>query len=95
VRNDEPVRTDEPRALELLAPLLLLGAVVALVSTGFAHGFWLANVHNALLALAFGAVAAWTLLLRPSHHEALLFGSASILEGILFLGRQVCAQRSR
>lgn len=83
------VRTDEPRALDLLTPLLLLGAVVALVSTGFAHGFWLANLHNGLLALAFGGVAAWTLLLRPHHREALLFGAVGVLEAVLFLGRQV------
>ncbi len=73
-------------------PLLLLGVVVALVSTGFAHGFWLANLHNALLALAFGAVGAWTLLLRPHHREALLFGASGILEAVLFLGRQVAHQ---
>ena len=84
-----PVRTDEPRALDLLTPLLVLGAVVALVSTGFAHGFWLANLHNGLLALAFGGVSAWTLLLRPRHREALLFGAVGVLEGALFLGRQV------
>lgn len=92
MRHDGPVRTDEPRAWDLLAPLLLLGAVVALVSTGFARGFWLANLHNGLLALAFGAVAAWTLLLRPNHREALLFGAAGLLEGVLFLGRQVAHQ---
>lgn len=92
MRNDGPVGTDEPRALDLLVPLLLLGAVVALVSAGFAHEFWLANVHNALLALAFGAVAAWTLLLRPNHREALLFGAVGVLEGVLFLGRQVAHQ---
>jgi len=86
------VKTDEPRALDLLAPLLLLGVVVSLVSTGLAQGFWLANVHNGLLALAFGGVAAWTLLLRPSHREALLFGAAGVLEGVLYLGRQVAHQ---
>ncbi len=83
------MRNDEPRALDLLTPLLVLGAVVALVSTGFAHGLWLANLHNGLLALAFGGVSAWTLLLRPRHREALLFGAVGVLEGLLFLGRQV------
>jgi DNA-binding CsgD family transcriptional regulator len=72
-----------------LVPLLLLGLVVAMVSAGLAHGFWLANVHNGLLALAFGGVAAWTLLLRPNHREALLFAAAGALEGVLFLGRQI------
>jgi DNA-binding CsgD family transcriptional regulator len=86
------VRTDESRARDLLLPLLVLGVVVSLVSTGLAHGFWLANLHNGLLALAFGGVAAWTLLLRPNHREALLFGAAGVLEGVLFLGRQVAHQ---
>lgn len=81
--------TAEPRPLNLLSPLLVLGAVVALVSTGLARGFWLDNLHNGLLSAAFGAVAAWTLLLRPNHREALLFGAVGVLEGILFLGRQV------
>ncbi|WP_246161753.1 helix-turn-helix transcriptional regulator [Aeromicrobium ginsengisoli] len=83
---------NEPQARDLLVPLLLLGAVVSLVSAGLAQGFWLANVHNGLLALAFGGVAAWTLLLRPNHREALLFGAAGVLEGVLFLGRQVAHQ---
>lgn len=84
--------TDEPQARDLLAPLLLLGVVVSLVSAGLAQGFWLANIHNALLAVAFGGVAAWTLLLRPNHREALLFGAVGVLEGILYLGRQVAHQ---
>jgi DNA-binding CsgD family transcriptional regulator len=89
VRDDEPVTTDQPRAVVLEAPLLVIGAVVAMVSTGFAHRFWLANLHNGLLALAFGGAAAWTLLLRPRHREALLFAAVGVLEGVLFLGRQV------
>jgi len=90
LRHDVPVTTTaEPRPVDLLGPLLLLGAVVALVATGLARGFWLDNLHNGLLAVAFGAVAAWTLLLRPHHREALLFGAVGVLEGVLFLGRQV------
>lgn len=81
--------TEEPRPGDLLIPLLVLGAVVALTSAGFARGFWLGNLHNGLLALAFGTVSAWTLLLRPKHPEALLFGAVGVLEGFLFLGRQV------
>jgi DNA-binding CsgD family transcriptional regulator len=80
--------------VDLLPPLLVLGAVVALVSTGFAHGFWLANVHNGLLGLAFGGVAAWTLLVRPNQREALLFASVGVLEAVMFLGRQVAHQGS-
>jgi len=75
--------------VDLLTPLLVLAVVVALVSAGFARGLWPANVHNGLLALAFGGVAAWTLLARPAHREALLFAAVGILEGVLFLGRQV------
>jgi DNA-binding CsgD family transcriptional regulator len=84
-----PVSPDQPRPADVLTPLLVLGVVVALVSTGFAHGFWLANLHNGLLALAFGGVAAWTLLVRPRQHEALLFAAVSVLEGVVFVGRQV------
>lgn len=83
------MKSDEQQARDLLVPLLLLGIVVSLVSTGLARGLWLANLHNGLLALTFGGVAAWTLLLRPRHREALLFGAAGVLEGVLFLGRQV------
>lgn len=85
----DPVTTEQPRPIELLTPLVVLGAVVALASTGFAHGFWIANVHNGLLALAFGLVAAWTLLVRPHQREALFFAAVGIVEGLLFLGRQV------
>ncbi len=75
-------------------PLLVIGAVVALVSTGLAHGIWLANIHNGLLAVAFGGVAAWTLLVRPGQREALFFAAVGILEGVLFLGRQVAHHSS-
>lgn len=75
--------------MHLLTPLAVLGVVVALVSAGFARGVWLPNLHNGLLALAFGGVAAWTLLERPAHREALLFALVGVLEGVLFLGRQV------
>jgi DNA-binding CsgD family transcriptional regulator len=94
MRHHGRVRTDEQRPLDLLTPLLVLGAVVALVSAGLAHGFWLDNLHNGLLAVAFGTVAAWTLLLRPNHREALLFAAVGVGSGILFLGRQVAHQGS-
>lgn len=67
---------------------------MALASTGFAHGLWLANLHNGLLAIAFGGVAAWTLLARPRQREALLFAAVGVLEGVLFLGRQVAHHQS-
>jgi DNA-binding CsgD family transcriptional regulator len=75
--------------MDVLTPLLVLGAVVALVSTGFAHGFWLANLHNGLLALAFGGVAAWALLIRPGQREALLFALVAVIEATVFVGRQI------
>ena len=56
--------------MHLLTPLAVLGVVVALVSAGFARGIWLPNLHNGLLALAFGGVAAWTMLERPAHLES-------------------------
>jgi DNA-binding CsgD family transcriptional regulator len=83
------VSTTEQRPIDLVTPLLVLGAVVGLVSAGLAHGLWLANLHNGLLAVAFGTVAAWTLLLRPAHREALLFAVVGVGEAVLFLGRQV------
>jgi DNA-binding CsgD family transcriptional regulator len=95
VRHDVPMQTAQPRHGDLLMPLMVLGAVVALVSTGLAHGFWLANIHNGLLAVAFGAVAAWTLLVRPGQREALFFAAVGVLEGVLFLGRQVAHQSGR
>lgn len=89
MRHDVPVSDVRPRPSDLLTPLLVLAAVVALVSAGLAHGVWLANLHNGLLALAFGGVAAWTLLVRPRQREALLFATVGVLEAVLFLGRQV------
>lgn len=89
MRHDDLVTPDQQRAADLLTPLLVLGAVVALAASGFAQGVWGANLHNGLLALAFGGVAAWTLLARPRHREALLFAAIGILQGVLFLGRQV------
>jgi DNA-binding CsgD family transcriptional regulator len=83
------VSADQAKPVDLLAPLLVLGVVVGLVSAGVARGLWLANLHNGLLALAFGVVAAWTLMARPAHREAMLFASVGILEGVVYLGRQV------
>jgi len=84
-----PVRADDPRPLDLLAPLVVLGGVVALAAAGFARGFWLANAHNGFLALAFGSVASWTLLRRSGQPEAIVFAIVGLAEGVLFLGRQI------
>lgn len=89
VHHHGQVSIDQPRPVDLLTPLVVLAAVVALVAAGFAHGFWWTNIHNGLLALAFGCVAAWTLLVRPRQHEALLLAGVAVLEGVLFLGRQI------
>ncbi|UDY22898.1 helix-turn-helix transcriptional regulator [Nocardioides sp. Kera G14] len=80
-------RTEEPTGI--LVPLLTLGAVIALAVAGFSRGFWVANAHNGLLALAFGGIGAWLLLRRPWHGEGLLFAVTGVSEGVLFLGRQV------
>jgi DNA-binding CsgD family transcriptional regulator len=87
------MQTAPPRPADLLLPLLVLGAVVALVSSGLAHGLWLTNIHNGLLAVAFGGVAAWTLLVRPRQLEALYFAAVGVLEGVLFLGRQIAHEQ--
>lgn len=89
MRHDGTVSADQSRPADLLTPLLVLGTVVALVSTGFAHGFWAENLHNGVLALAFGGVAAWTLLVRPGQREAAVFAVVGVLEAVLFLGRQI------
>jgi DNA-binding CsgD family transcriptional regulator len=89
MHHDGLVSIDQPRPVDLLSPLVVLGVAVALVSAGLAHGLWWANIHNGLLALTFGGVAAWTLLVRPGQREALLLAGVSGLEGVLFLGRQV------
>ena len=89
MRHDEHVSVDRPAPTGVLTPLLVLGTVVGLVSAGCARGLWLLNLHNGLLAVAFGCVAAWTMLVRPGHREAIMFAVVGVLEGVLFLGRQV------
>lgn len=86
---DPETRSEGLRGAEVLVPLTLLGAVVALVAAGFAKGVWLANAHNGLLALAFGVAGVWTLIRRPWHREGLLFGAVGLTEGAVFLGRQL------
>ena len=70
-------------------PLLLVSLVVVLVAFGLSRGLWLSNLHNGLLALAFTLVGAYVLFQRPGHREGLLFMAAGVVEGVMFLGRQV------
>jgi DNA-binding CsgD family transcriptional regulator len=70
-------------------PLLVLSAVVVLVTFGFARGFWLENLHNGLLALAFSGVGAYVLFQRPGHREGILFLATGVVEAVTFFGRQV------
>jgi DNA-binding CsgD family transcriptional regulator len=69
--------------------LLVLSAVVVLVTFGFARGFWLSNLHNGLLALAFAGVGAYVLFQRPGHREGILFMATGVVEAVTFFGRQV------
>ncbi len=70
-------------------PLLLLSVAVVMVTFGSARGWWISNLHNGLLALAFSAVGAYVLLQRPGHREGVLFMGAGLVESVMFLGRQV------
>ena len=72
-----------------LAPLLALSLVLVLVTAGLAQGWWLANVHNGLLALAFTAVGTYVLHQRPGHVEGRLMLAAGVVEAVMFAGRQV------
>lgn len=77
------------RDLRALAPLLAVAGVVTAVVFGQARGFWLANVHNGLLALAFTLVGAYVLFQRPGHREGRLFLATGVVEAVMFLGRQI------
>ncbi len=79
----------DSRGLRAAPPLLLGSAVVVLVTFGFARGFWLSNLHNGLLALAFAGVGAFVLFQRPGHREGVLFMATGAVEAVTFLGRQV------
>lgn len=70
-------------------PLAGLCLIVGLVAVGLAEGFWLDNLHNGLLAVAFSFVGAITLFDRPWHREGQLFLLTGIAQGVLFVGRQV------
>lgn len=81
-------RTD-PRGLRGLLPLVLVSLVVVIVAFGLSRGLWFANLHNGLLALALTLVGSYVLFQRPGHPEGLLFLAAGVVEGVMFLGRQV------
>lgn len=85
-----PVMSAETRVREWAPlPFLVLCAVVALVSVGFARGVWLPNLHNGLLAFAFSFVGAAILFGRPGQREGLLFLATGTLEAVMFVGRQI------
>lgn len=71
-------------------PSLLL-VIVAVVFTvfGLARGFWLENIHNALLAVTFTFVGAYVLFERPRHREGVLFLATGAVHAVMFLGRQL------
>lgn len=79
----------DSRDLRGLAPLLVVAGVVTAVVFGQARGFWLSNVHNGLLALAFAFVGAYVLFQRPGHREGRLFLATGAVEAVIFLGRQL------
>lgn len=81
-----PTVIREPRGA---LPLLLVSIVVVLVTFGFSRGFWISNLHNGLLAVAFAAVGSYVLFQRPGHREGVLFMATGLLEAVTFLGRQV------
>jgi DNA-binding CsgD family transcriptional regulator len=70
-------------------PLLLVSLVVTAVAFGLSRGLWLPNLHNGLLALSLTLVGAYVLFQRPGHREGRLFMAAGVVEGVMFLGRQV------
>lgn len=77
------------RDLRGAVPLTAVSGVVVLVVLGLAHGLWLENLHNGLLALAFTAVGAYVHIERPGHREGWLFLATGIVEAVMFLGRQI------
>ncbi len=79
----------DPRGLRGLVPLLLVSCVVVVVAFGLSRGVWLSNLHNGLLALALTTVGAYVLFQRPGHREGRLFLAAGVVEGVMFLGRQL------
>ena len=77
------------RSLRELLPLVAVSASVALVTFGVARGFWVSNVHNAMLGVGFTFVGAWVLYHRANHREGWLFTLIGVVESVMFLGRQI------
>jgi DNA-binding CsgD family transcriptional regulator len=67
---------------------VLVSGGIVLVTVGLSRGFWLANLHNALLALAFTWVGAYVLYQRPGHLTGGLFMATGAVEAVMFFGRQ-------
>lgn len=80
---------DRTGGTPLLVPLAGVCLLVGLVAVGFAQGFWLDNLHNGLLAVAFAFVGATSLFGRPWHREGLLLLLTGGAQSVLFVGRQV------
>ncbi len=68
---------------------MLVGVVVVLVAWGCSRVLWAPNLHNGILALSFSFVGAYVLYQRPGHREGLLFMATGLVEGVMFLGRQI------
>lgn len=83
------MRRSDSFAWRGVLPLGAVSAAVVLVAFGLGRGVWTANLHNGLLALALTSVGAYVALQRPGHREATLFLAAGLVEGVMFLGRQV------
>jgi hypothetical protein len=64
------------------------GVVVTTVA-GFTRGLWLENLHNGLLALAFGLVGAYVVHQHPRNRCAWAFLATGVVEAVMFLGRQI------
>ena len=77
-----------------VAPLSALCLVLVLVTAGLAQGVWLPNLHNGLLALSFTAVGTYVLHQRPGHLEGRLMLAAGVVEGLVYVGRQVAHEGS-
>ncbi len=78
-----------------VVPLTLLSGVVVLVALGLGRGWWVENLHNGLLALAFTGVGAYVLFQRPGHPEGMLLMATGAVEAVMFYGRQVGHTPSR
>lgn len=72
----------------MLRSAALGAATAALVAGGFALGFHVGNLHNALIALAFTAVGLYIVRRRPGNREGWLFVATGTAHAVMFAGRQ-------